>query len=156
MKIRPYQPEDAGRMEDIFLRAVRKIGREFYSAEQVAAWSGPRVSAERLDGLYSDGRVTFIATDREDRAIAFSDHAADGHIDMLYCDPAFARQGVATALLEAVESNARSVGIDRLFTEASEAEKHVFRKAGFLILRRRELNVDGVSIHHWAMAKRLA
>ena len=37
MKIRPYQPEDAGRMEDIFLRAVRKIGREFYSAEQVAA-----------------------------------------------------------------------------------------------------------------------
>ena len=75
---------------------------------------------------------------------------------MLYCDPAFARQGVATALLEAVESNARSVGIDRQFTEASEAAKPVFRKAGFLILRRRELNVDGVSIHNWAMEKRLA
>ncbi|WP_300396699.1 GNAT family N-acetyltransferase [Henriciella sp.] len=155
MKIRTYRAADAPRMEDIFRRAVREIGRHFYTDDQVTAWSGPRVTAEQLNLNYMDGRATFIAEDETGRAIAFSDLEADGHVDMLYCDPDHARKGIASALLAAIERDARACGIDRLYTEASEAARPVFQKAGFTVVRRRELEVDGVAIHNWAMEKPL-
>lgn len=155
MNIRSYRSEDAERLEEIFRQAVRVIGGKFYSPEQVSAWSGPRVTARRLDAMYTDGRMTFIAEDDTGRAIAFSDLEATGHVDMLYCDPAFARQGIATGLLKAVEVNARLAGVRKLFTEASEAARPVFERSGFNVLYRRDLDVDGVAIHNWAMAKPL-
>lgn len=155
IRIRAFQRGDATRLEEVFRAAVREIGIEFYSAEQVAAWGGPRVTAERLGAMYADGRATFIAVDENDCAIAFTDLEADGHVDMLYCDPAFARRGIASALLAAVDVAARAKGINRLYTEASEAALPVFEKAGFEVLHRRELEVDGVAIHNWAMEKRL-
>lgn len=156
MRIRAYRPEDAARLEEIFRRAVREIGRQFYSDDQVSAWSGPRVSAERLNLNYMDGRATFIAEDERGSAIAFSDLEADGHVDMLYCDPDFARKGIARALLAALEQKARASGIARLHTEASEAARAVFERAGYRVLHRRDLDIDGVAIHNWAMEKRLS
>lgn len=153
MRVRAYRKADAPRLEEIFRRAVREIGPDFYTAEQVAAWSGARVTAEGIDRRYGDGRATFLAVDRADRAIAFSDLERDGHVDMLYCDPGHARQGVASALLAAVEAEARARGISRLHTEASEAARPVFAKAGYQTRHRRELDIDGVTIHNWAMEK---
>lgn len=155
MNIRPYRNEDAARLEDIFQRAVREIGRRFYTGEQVSAWSGPRVTAERLHALYTDGRSTFIAEEAHGQAVAFSDLETSGHVDMLYCDPDFARMGIASALLAAVEQRARASGIVRLYTEASEAARPVFERSGFTVEHRREIEVDGVAIHNWAMGKRL-
>lgn len=156
MNIRPYQPGDAACLEDIFRRAVEIIGAEHYSASQVAAWAGPRVTAAGLHSLYSDGRATFIAVRSRNIPVAFSDLEADGHIDMLYCDPVHARQGIASALLAVIEAEARVAGIERLYTEASEAARPVFVKAGFETRRRRELDVDGVALHNWAMDKSLS
>ncbi len=153
--VRTYRPDDALRLEDIFRRAIQVIGAEVYSPRQVNAWSSARVTAGRLHQKYADGRATFIAVDASDRAIAFSDLEADGHIDMLYCDPDFARQGIATALLSAIEEKALRLKIERLYTEASEAAKPVFAKAGFDLLQRQDLEIDGVAIHNWAMQKRL-
>lgn len=155
MNIRAYRAEDAPRLEEIFRRAVREIGRGFYTDDQVSAWSGPRVTAEKLDTLYTDGRATFIAEDEAGRAVAFSDLEANGHIDMLYCDPDHARKGAASALLGAVEAAARAAGMAKLHTEASEAARGVFERAGFAVLYRRDIEVDGVAIHNWAMEKRL-
>ena len=156
MNIRPYRAGDAPRLEEIFRRAVREIGRGFYTEDQVSAWSGPRVTAERLHALYTDGRATFIAEDEAGRAIAFCDLEANGHVDMLYCDPDHARMGIATALLETLETAAREQGLGRLHTEASEAARPAFGKAGFVVLYRRDIEVDGVAIHNWAMEKRLS
>ncbi|MGB3625975.1 MAG: hypothetical protein WA989_09105, partial [Henriciella sp.] len=58
--------------------------------------------------------------------------------------------------LAAVEDQARAQGTTRLYTEASEAAKSAFAKAGFDVLHRRELEVDGVAIHNWAMEKRVS
>ena len=142
-------------MAEIFRSAVEVIGANYYNAEQLRVWGGPRVTAARLDANYSDGRETFVAVDEDDQAIAFTDLESDGHVDMLYCDPAFARQGVATALLSAIERAALKHRLKRLHTEASEAALRVFEKAGFKLLHRRDLHIDGVAIHNWAMEKQL-
>ncbi|WP_084398052.1 GNAT family N-acetyltransferase [Henriciella aquimarina] len=154
MKIRAYRAEDASRLEEIFRRAVHEIGIDFYTDEQVSAWGGPRVTAAHLHRKYADGRATFIAEDRAGAAIAFSDLEADGHVDMLYCHPDYARKGIASALLEAVERTARASGIERLYTEASDAARPVFERAGYTVLSRQDLDIDGVALHNWKMEKR--
>lgn len=155
MKLRTYRAGDAARLEEIFRSAIRQLGSRDYTAEQVAVWSGARVTAERLHDMYSDGRATFIAVDETDTAIAFSDLEADGHVDMLYCHPDHAGRGIASALLAAIESAARQAGMTRLHTEASETARPVFARAGYETLLRRPLEIDGVALHNWKMEKLL-
>ena len=155
MRLRPYRPGDAPRLAEIFQTAIRQIGARDYSAAQVEAWAGPRVTAADLDARYTDGRATFIAVDEADRAIAFSDVEADGHIDMLYCDPAHARRGAASALLAAIEATAREAGLALLHTEASETARPVFEKTGYTAVVRRDFEVEGVAMHNWKMEKQL-
>ena len=155
MKLRTYRAGDAARLEEIFRAAILQLGSRDYTAEQVAVWSGARVTAERLHEMYSDGRATFVAVDETDTAIAFSDLEADGHVDMLYCHPDHAGRGVASALLAAIESAARQAGMTRLHTEASETARQVFARAGYATVLRRPLEIDGVALHNWKMEKRL-
>lgn len=155
MRVRPYREGDAARMLEIFQRAVKEIGSRFYSPAQVEAWGGGRVTEERLHALYTDGRATFIGETEDGLAVGFSDLEADGHIDMLYCDPDHAGQGYARMLVEAAVAEAQACGLPKLHTEASEAARPVFERAGFVARFRRDLNIDGVDIHNWAMEKRL-
>jgi putative acetyltransferase len=39
--------------------------------------------------------------------------------------------------------------------EASEAARRLFERRGFTVVRRRDLDLDGVAIHNFAMVKRL-
>ena len=153
--IRAYRPDDAARLLDIFRQAIRQIGSRHYSAAQVEAWAGARVTEEGLDRMYRDGRATFIAVNGDDEPIAFSDLEADGHVDMLYCDPAYAGRGIASGLLAAVETQAGLSGLTRLHSEASETARPVFERAGFSVLSRRDFEVEGVAIHNWKMEKQL-
>ncbi|RIJ23473.1 GNAT family N-acetyltransferase [Henriciella barbarensis] len=155
MKLRAYRTGDAARLAEIFRAAILELGSRDYSAEQVAAWAGPYVTAERLHEKYSDGRTTFIAVDETDTAIAFSDLEADGHVDMLYCHPDHAGRGIGSALLAAIETEARKTGMARLHTEASETARPVFARAGYIALLRRRLEIDGVALHNWKMEKLL-
>lgn len=155
MKRRAYRAGDAARLEEIFRAAILQLGSRDYTAEQVAVWSGARVTAERLHEMYSDGRATFIAVDEADTAIAFSDLEADGHVDMLYCHPDHAGKGAASALLAAIEAAARQAGMARLHTEASETARPVFARAGYATVLRRPLEIDGVALHNWKMEKLL-
>lgn len=155
MKLRTYRAGDASRLEEIFRAAILQLGSRDYTAAQVAVWSGARVTAERLHEMYSDGRATFIAVEKADTAIAFSDLEADGHVDMLYCHPDHAGKGVASALLAAIEAVARQAGMTRLHAEASETARPVFSRAGYETVLRRPLEIDGVALHNWKMEKLL-
>lgn len=155
MKLRTYRAGDAARLEEIFRAAILQLGSRDYTAEQVAVWTGTQVTAARLHEKYSDGRATFIAVDETDTAIAFSDLEADGHVDMLYCHPDQAGRGIGSALLAAIETEARKAGIARLHTEASETARPVFARAGYATVLRRPLEIDGVALHNWKMEKLL-
>lgn len=152
--IRAYRAGDAAAMAAIYTRAVRTIGARYYSPEQVEAWA-QGATAERFASKMIDGRCCWVATDAADRAVAFVDLEADGHIDFLYADPDVAGLGVATALLDAVEAVAVADGITRLYVEASEAARRVFLKRGYTVTERRDFEIAGVAIHNYAMERRL-
>ena len=96
-----------------------------------------------------------MAVDANDRVIAYADLEHDGHVDHLYCRPAWIGRGVGSALYDAIESEARARGMQRLFVEASDAARRLFERKGFRVVRRNDLERHGVDLHNFDMEKDL-
>ncbi len=63
--------------------------------------------------------------------------------------------GVARALYEALEENARGADLPRVHVEASEAARRCFIGQGFDVVERRQIMIGSVPIHNFKMEKRL-
>lgn len=153
--IRTFQPGDAEALQAITLAAICEIGPRGYAPEQVIAWAARHPDAARFVERWSSGDLIWVACHTDDAPAAYALMEPDGHLDMLYCHPAHAGQGLASGLLAAAETAARSLGLARIYTEASELARQVFVRAGYAVKDRRDFAIGGVPIHNYAMEKRL-
>jgi putative acetyltransferase len=155
MPVRQFKPGDEPHLAEIFHSAIHQVASRHYSEAQVNAWA-PRVPAEeRFAARAADGRTIIIATDDNDRPMAYGDLEPDGHIDHLFCRPEVAGTGLAAAVYGELETEAVSKGIDRLYVEASEPARRFFLRQGFEVIERNDFELSGVPIHNFRMEKRL-
>jgi putative acetyltransferase len=158
-RIRPFRDEDAAALSALTVAAIATLGLRAYSAKQVMAWAarhlGPPLFLEGAEA----GDTILVALSEAGEPAAYSVLREGGLVHMLYCHPDHAGRGHATALLAAIEGEARSAGIDRLHTQASELARPVFARAGFALLHRCDFVLDmggeAIPIHNYAMEKRL-
>ena len=87
--------------------------------------------------------------------IAFAALEPDGHLDLFYVHKDAVRRGVGTRLYEAVEQEAREMGIRRIHTEASITARIFFERRGFQIREARTIVQSGVELTSFAMDKAL-
>lgn len=157
--IRPYRDADAEALAHIIGAAIEKIGPRAYSSQQVAAWFARHPGPDNYRQRVSEGAAILIACDEHDFPVAYALIEPDGHFDHLYCHPDHAGRGLGLRLIEAGEALAQELGLERLFTEASELARPVFVRAGYAQLHRRDFEIahDGqsVAIHNFAMEKRI-
>jgi putative acetyltransferase len=154
--IREYQDGDGPIMAALFYDAVRELGARRYRSDQVGAWAPGSPDSAALHARATDGRVTLVAIDTAGEIIAWGDLEHNGHIDNLYCRPDAAGTGVAADLLGELLRRASAWGITRVHTAASELARGLFERAGFVLLERRDFELRGVPIHHYAMERSLA
>jgi putative acetyltransferase len=148
------QVSEEAAIEAIMLASVRTLGLRGYTPEQVEAWAG-RAELFRIEPRIEAGASVLVASEEGGGPVAYALIEPDGHFDHLYCNPDHAGHGLGTRLIEAAENLARQWGIKRLFTEASELARPVFARAGYDELHRRDLEINGVAIHNFAMEKRI-
>ncbi len=157
--IRPYADGDAEALSLVTLAAIATIGPKGYSQEQVAAWAARHIQPERIAGRVAAGDMVFVAADSDDKPVAYVLLESDGHVDMLYNHPDHSRAGLAGQLLMEAETKARTLGITRLYTEASELARSAFERAGYTLGERRDITIEHmrqpVAIHNYAMEKTL-
>lgn len=153
---RLFRHEDAAQIEQVFQGSVTQLGLRFYSEAQVKAWAarGPNVS-QILD-RNKDGRITFVAIDIKQEVLAYGELEPDGHIDHLYARPDAAGRDIVSALYDRLEAKAKEVGIQTLYTEASEAARRFFLKKEYVDQGRRDFVIQNISIHNYATTKSLA
>jgi putative acetyltransferase len=154
--IRFYEPRDAAFLGAVFFEAVRTAGLRDYSQAQVEAWAPVMPEPASLEAQAKDGRLILVAVNEVDEPIAYGDLELSGHIDHLYCRPEVIGTGVASALYDQLEQQARERGMTRLFVEASEAARRLFISKGFAQVKRRDFLLRGVSIHNYLMEKLLS
>jgi GNAT superfamily N-acetyltransferase len=94
-----------------------------------------------------------VAVDAADQPIAFGNLEANGHIDHLYSSPEAVGTGAASAIYDSLESQAKKLGLTRLYVEASECALPFFEHKEFIRVRRNDFERRGVPIHNYTMEK---
>ncbi|HZX17951.1 MAG TPA: GNAT family N-acetyltransferase [Pseudomonas sp.] len=151
--LRAYQPHDLPAIVALFQASVSQLTTEHYDAAQRQAWS-PEVAdlptwQTRLASL-----ELLIAED--DQAIAgFIGFSLNGHIDLLFTAPGYARQGVASTLYAAAEQRLRATGVRELHTEASLVAQAFFTGQGFSVQQAQTVTRGAVILPRMLMRKTL-
>jgi putative acetyltransferase len=151
MTVRDYETSDLRAIIAVFQRSVREVARRDYSPAQVAVWAPEPVDygawAERL----ATGAV-FVSR-REDQLAGFARIDATGEVDLLYVDPRFLRQGVATELLASLVAWAKRNAVTRLAANVSITARPFFEHAGFRLLRSQTVERSGVTLNNFRMER---
>lgn len=150
--IRPATLQDAPAIVSMMVQSVDQLARQNYSESQVNAWMSVLPSPSRMEKLLMEAdRTAWVAattTDDDSSAIVgYMDLKKSSLIDFLYVHPG--RQGIATRLYQEASSSSSAL----LTTEASEGAKLFFEKCGFHVVKRQEMEIDGVAIHNYHMVK---
>jgi putative acetyltransferase len=151
LSIRPYRSTDLDAVIDIFTRAIREVASKDYDSARIDARS--HVDREEW-APHRLSRPAWIAEIGNSPA-GFTDLEPDGHLDMMFVHPDFQGQGVATALLGQVEAAAHSLGLAKIFTEASITARPFFERRGFQLIERQSVERDGQLLTSFRMKKTL-
>jgi putative acetyltransferase len=151
MKIRCYQPQEASALARVFTESIHSTAIKDYAPHQIAAWAAvPTDTADwsrRLNSL-----IVFVA-EQDSEVAGFITFEPDGHLDHLYVNSHFQRQGVASALYRRVEQEARTYGVRRIFTEASITARPFFESLGFQVIAPQSVLCREVSFVNYKMER---
>ena len=155
INVRPFDPADAVALRELTAQSIEYLTREFYTEEQRLAWVCAAVedAEEFVERLWAGD--TFVA--EVDSVQAGYATLKDGNvIDLLYVHPHHARQGVARAILNAVEELARAHGVNTLTAESSDAARAFFEKQGYAPTQRNSVVLDEEWLTNMTMSKTLS
>ncbi len=117
MNIRPAKIDDAQKMKELHDRAVMELCKDDYTLEQLIDW----VSKSPLEKyIWRLERQRIYISEIEGKMVGFVRWLADEKMLCSICvEPTFARQGIATRLMQHVYEDARNLQVPDLWLEAS-------------------------------------
>lgn len=151
MKIRLFHEQDAEQIAQLFHDTVREINIREYSSNQVKAWAPDNIHFRNWAKVCSE-RLTYVADDQGVIA-GFGELELSGHIDCFYCHKNYQRMGIGSQIYRAIETKARELGMNRLYTEASITAKPFFLHMGFETIREQQVERRGESFVNYSMQK---
>ncbi|WP_425917805.1 GNAT family N-acetyltransferase [Pseudomonas sp. GWSMS-1] len=153
LTLRAYQAQDLPAMVVLFQASVSQLTIQYYDAGQRQAWAPAAADMPAWQTRLASLEL-LIAEDGPFIA-GFIGFSLDGHIDLLFTAPGFARQGVASALYVAAERRLQAVGTRELFTEASLVAQAFFARQGFSVQQAQTVTRDAVILPRMLMRKTL-
>ena len=151
--LRPFLPADTPVLAAIFAAAIQELTGDDYDEEQQEAWASA-ADDEAEFGKKLAGELTLIAS-LKNAPVGFASLKGKDHIDMLYVHPNAAGQGVASALLDALEKLAGARGAEKLTVDASDNAQEFFRKRGYVAQQRNSVTINGEWLANTTMQKPL-
>ena len=153
-QIRPFCVGDEAALRKVFHASVHGLAHPFYTPAQLQAWAPADYDSKAWSERMRANRPWVAET--ADGAIAgFADLQPDGTIDMFFVAPAFARQGVASALMAHIHAQAAQQGLSQLWADVSLAAEPFFAARGFAVEERQAVERAGVVLHNARMGKAL-
>jgi len=151
--LRPFLPADTPVLAAIFVAAIQELTGDDYDETQQEAWASV-ADDEAGFGKKLAGELTLIAS-LKNAAVGFASLKGKDHIDMLFVHPNAAGQGVASALLDALEKLAGARGAKSLTVDASDNAQEFFRKRGYVAQQRNSVTINGEWLANTTMQKTL-
>jgi putative acetyltransferase len=152
--LRPYLPQDAPMLAEIFRDAIEELTADEYSVEQQEAWAS---AADDMDGFAAKlgKHLTLIAT-LQGAPVGFISLDSATEIGFFYVHPTGAGQGAGSMLYDAVEKLSASRGTPHLSADVSDSAREFFAKRGFSAEQRNTVSIGNEWLSNTTMKKRLA
>ena len=152
--IRRATAEDAVSILRVHMASIRGLACGEYSAEQVEAWCGDRQPGSYLGPL---AEQFVVLAEVQGEVAGFAQlSVARASVEAVYVHPGFARQGIGTQLLRALEAQARACGVRELALQASLNAVPFYAAAGYVPgLAGRHVVGGGVAIPCQGMSRAL-
>ena len=152
--LRPYLPEDAPMLAEIFRASVEELTEDDYNPAQQEAWAALADDTEELAARLGK-HLTLIAT-MNGSPVGFISLDTPTEIGLFYVHPAVAGHGAGKLLYEAVEKLSASRGTRHLTVDASDTAREFFTRRGFTAEQRNTVSVGNEWLSNTTMKKVLA
>ena len=150
--LRPFLASDGPALARLFRASVDVLAEDDYSEAQRVAWTAAADDLAPFIERLSKA-LTLVAS--LDGAIAGFASLMGDKIDMLYVHPDHAGQGVATALIDALEKLSAARMLAALTTDASDTARDFFAARGFVAMQRNSVLLHGEWLANTTMIKQL-
>jgi len=127
--IRKATQEDREVLCQIQISAIRELGKSYYSQADLEAWTSG-LTPERQGKDIAERFV--IVAEAESEILGFGALDTDrGRVRAVYVRPAHARKGIGSAILRALISEAKRLGLGQLHCHASLNAREFYERRGF-------------------------
>ncbi|TVX94680.1 GNAT family N-acetyltransferase [Paenibacillus agilis] len=156
MEIIRFKNSDMKEIIELFYETVHSINARDYSPAQLDVWA-PKDEQVRKEQLWLESlrnNISYVAR-MNGIIVGFVDMSHSGYLDRLYIHKDFQRQGIASALVNAIESEAQKLTLKELSVEASITAKSFFMNRGYQIVQQQNMERKGVTLVNFKMIKQL-
>ena len=148
MILRDYKQSDCAELAQLFYHTVHAVNARDYSREQLDAWATGKVDLEAWNKSFQAHHT--VVAEMDGNIVGFGDMDETGYLDRLYVHKNHQRQGVATAICDALEQNAKAAEFS---THASITAKPFFEKRGYSVVREQQVERRGVWLTNFVMRR---
>ena len=156
MKIMKYQENDIEEILSLFYETVHTVNAKDYSSLELEAWVSKNELISKAESWKESlgQNITFVAK-TPNKMIGFCDLTHSGHLDRLYVHKDYQGQGIATALTNMLEVEAKKLNLVAIDTDASITAKPFFEHRGFKVVCPQGVVRKGVKLTNFKMIKKL-
>ena len=147
MKLRRYESKDLPEIADLFRKTILTVNCRDYSQEQVEVWAKRWQNLLRRDEWFL--RLFTLVAEQDGKIIGYGNIDESGYLDHLYVHRSYQRQGVATALCEALEVHTDC----NVLVDASITAKPFFEQRGYKLLKENAVELEGIFLTNFTMVK---
>ena len=147
MELRKYQKSDCKELTELFYNTVQTVNAKDYTKEQLDVWATGQVDLEKWDRSLQE-HYSIVAVDNG-IILGFGDIDKTGYLDRLYVHADYQGKGTATAICNQLEQAVQG----KITTHASITAKPFFEKRGYKVVKKQEVERQGIFLTNFVMEK---
>ncbi|WJQ79246.1 GNAT family N-acetyltransferase [Brevibacillus brevis] len=156
MLLRRFHETDIDQIITLFYETVHTINKQDYTQEQVNAWASLADLTQRkgvwLKALTSN--ISYVA-EMNGYIVGFSDMSLQGYLDRLFVHKEHQGQGIASALVDTLESEAKKLGLIEIETDSSITARPFFERKGYIVVKSQIVERNSTKLMNFRMKKSL-
>lgn len=138
-------------MANLFYDTVHTINAKDYSKAQLDVWATGNIDLEVWDKTFI--KHTTYVVEVNELIVGFGDMNSLGYLDRLYVHKDYQGKGIATSIVDALESELSNKGVISFYTYASVSAMPFFQRRGYKVVRENIVVKGGVEIMNYEMKK---
>lgn len=154
MKVRRYIKGEEQALWSLLYDTVHKVNCKDYTQAQIEAWAPSQWDLPQWVNRLN--KTNPFVAEINSQLVGFVELEPNGHIDCFYCAHNWQGKGVGSSLLQAIEHEAPTLGVSRLYAEASITAKGFFEKKGFSVEGKKTVSLRGEQFTNYAVSKRIS